>query len=186
MSQVVQSEELARVAEAAGRFAAAEEEVTAVIPTEPVPGLRVYLCAYGHGDPRSWLALDSSGSPIDDRTILRDAVTIAAMCEIAEEAAGGGDLDELRTRLAEVRATEAPAGIEEAEEAALELERIVAAGPRLASPAYLDSMGAATRRLERALGADMQSPLSEAMKRTVWAVDELTHEVEAAYKLELR
>jgi hypothetical protein len=180
------SEELARVAEAAGRFAGPEEEVTAVIPTEPVAGVRVYLCAYGHGEPRTWLALDPEGWPIEDRTTLRDAVTIAAMCELAEEAAGGGDLEELRTRLAEVRATEAPGGIEEAEEAARELERMIEAGPRLASPAYLDSMGAATRRLERALGADVQSPLSETMKRTVWAVDELTREVEAAYKLELR
>jgi hypothetical protein len=182
---VALSEELARVAEAAGRYAGAEEEVTAVIPTEPVAGLRVYLCAYGYGEPRTWLALDPNGAPIEDRTILRDAVTIAAMCELAEEAAGGGDLDELRAKLAEVRAAESPAGIEEAEEAALELERMIAAGPRLASPAYLDSMGAATRRLERALGGALQSPLSEAIKRTVWAVDELTREVEAAYKLEL-
>ena len=48
--------------------------------------------------------------------------------------------------------TEQPDGIEEAEEAALALERAIGAPPRVASPAYLDAVGAATRRLELALG----------------------------------
>jgi hypothetical protein len=85
------SDELARVAEAAGRLAGAGEEVTAVIPTEPQPDARVYLCAFGEGDGRSWLALDATGRTIRSKTTVRDAVTIAALCEIAEEAAGGVD-----------------------------------------------------------------------------------------------
>ena len=43
-------------------------------------------------------------------------------------------------------------GIEEAESAALALERAVGAPPRVATPAYLDEVGAATLALERALG----------------------------------
>jgi hypothetical protein len=35
-------------------------------------------------------------------------VSIAAMCELAEESAGGGDLGELRARLVELRLTERP------------------------------------------------------------------------------
>ena len=44
---------------------------------------------------------------------------------------------------------ETPEGIEEAEEAALALEQTLGAPPRLASPAYLDALGAATRASSR-------------------------------------
>jgi hypothetical protein len=179
------SEELTRVAERAGSFAGASEEVTAVIPTEPAAGLRVYLCAYGPGD-RSWLALDSDARPVESRALLRDAVTIAAMCEIAEDAAGGGDLLQLRARLDELRRTENPPGLDEAEQAALDLAETIGSRPRLASPAYLDSLGVATRRLENALGTDVRSPFAEALRGTVEVVEELTREVEATYKLELK
>ena len=55
--------------------------------------------------------------------------------------------------------------------------------PRVASPAYLDAVGAATRRLELALGSPSASPFAEAMKQGTPAVDALTQEVEATYKL---
>jgi hypothetical protein len=179
------SEDLALVAAAAGSHAAPGEELTAVIPSEPTPGVRVYLCAFTAGEWRSWVALDGAGEPVRDRRLLRDAVSIAAMCELAEETAGGGDLDELEARLTELRRTENPEGIEEAQEAVAALKAAVGDGPRVASPSYLDEVGGATRRLELALGELAHSPFAEAMKGGAGAVDGLVADVEAGYKLEL-
>jgi hypothetical protein len=103
------------------------------------------------------------------------------MCELAEESAGGGDLSDLRGRLLSLRLTENPSGIDEAEEAALALEAAVGSPPRVASAAYLDAVGTATRRLERALG-EGGSPFAEAMRQATGAVEELTRDVEARYK----
>jgi hypothetical protein len=116
---------------------------------------------------------------------VRDAVSIAALCEIAEETAGGGDLEDLRSQLVALRLTENPAGIDEAEDAALALEATIGTPPRIASPEYLDALGTATRRLERALGSDAQSPFANAMRGAAPVVDELARDVEAHYKLEL-
>lgn len=174
--------ELAGIAEVAKTFAEPGEELAGVVPCEPRAGTRVYVCSYEHGDRRAWLALDSGGRPIDDRSLVRDAVSVAAMCELAEESAGGGKLEELRSQLVALRITENPPGIEEAEEAAGALERTVGAVPRVASLAYLDEIGAATRRLEEALGDPGPSPFAEAMKQQVGAIDELAREVEQNYK----
>ena len=179
-------EELGLIAEAATAFATAGERVTAILPAEPASGVRTYLVAYeDDGDGRTWLALGGDAQPLQRRNAVREAVSIAAMCEIAEESAGGGDLQELRSQLVTLRLTENPPGIDEAEAAALELERALAAGPRVASPEYLDAVGAATRRLERALGDESGSPFAAAMRRALPAVEELTAEVEGAYKLPL-
>jgi hypothetical protein len=178
-------DELQRVAEEASRYASPGEELTAVIPAEPAGGARVYLCAFGEGDSRSWLALGGDGSPLRERRLLRDAVSIAAMCELAEETAGGGDLRELRAQLASLKATENLEGIDEAEDAAAALDATIGDGLRVASPAYLDEIGGATRRLEQALGEVARSPFAEAMKQGSASVDGLTAAVEAAYKLEL-
>jgi len=51
----------------------------------------------------------------------------------------------------------------------------------LATPEYLDRLGAATRRLEQALGED-GSPFAEGMKLGMPAVEELTAEIERGYK----
>ncbi len=180
------SDELTEIAALARRFGDEGEELAAVIAAEPSNGLRVYLCAYGgEGEDKSWLALDRDGRPVESRSALRDAVSIAAVCELAEEAAGAGELEDLRAQLVALRLTERPEGIEEAEEAALALERTVGTMPRLASPAYLDELGTAARRLEHALGAQGPSRFTEAMKRTAETVDELTRDVEGNYKLEL-
>lgn len=175
-------EELSAAREAAREHAADGEEVVAVIPTEPGTGARVYLCAYARGDERAWLALDAVRVPIADRVLVRDAVAIAAMCELAEESAGGGELGDLRARLVELRLTENPAGIEEAEVAAAELQEAIQAPPRVASVAYLDALGQAASRLEHALGEVGGSPFAEAMKSGVPAADELANEVETGYK----
>jgi hypothetical protein len=153
-----------------------------VVPAEPGEGERVYLCAYRRGEEESWLALDSAGAAITDRALVRRAVSIAALCELAEESAGGGDLDELRSRLAELRETENPDGIEEAETAAADLQATIQPPPRIANVAYLDAIGAAAGRLERALGEVGGSPFAEAMKSGTAAAEELATGVVRAYK----
>jgi|SRR5689334_10624134 hypothetical protein len=80
--------DLRRIAEAAVRHAAEGEEVAGIVPAEPANGLRLYVCAYGAEDATSWLVLDATGVEVSDRALIRDAVSIAALCEVAEEAAG--------------------------------------------------------------------------------------------------
>ncbi|HEY1366180.1 MAG TPA: hypothetical protein VGF23_03665 [Gaiellaceae bacterium] len=179
-------DELAQIAARAEELAAAGEALSGVLAVEAARDERVYLCSFDGSDRRSWLALGSGGDPIASRALVREAVSIAAMCEVAEENAGGGSLDELREQLATLRATEAPEGIEAAEEAALALQETIAQPPRVASPAYLDAVGYAARRLEHALGESDVSPFGEAMQRAVGAVEDLASEVEANYKGELR
>lgn len=175
-------EELSAVGAAAAAHAAEGEAVVAVIPTEPGSGARVYLVAYERGGERSWLALDAAGSPVADRALVRDAVAIAAMVELAEESAGGGDVGALRARLVELRLTDEPEGIEEAEIAAAELQEAIQQIPRVASVAYLDELGRATAKLEQALGEVGASPFAEAMKAGVAASDDLADAVERGYK----
>jgi hypothetical protein len=182
---VALSDDLSRVAEVAAAHAAPGEELAGIIATEPSDGRRGYLCAFTGNGGRSWVALDAEGEPVGSRGVVRGIVSIAALCELADDAAGGGELEDLRSRLATLRLTQDTPGIEGAEEAALELERVVGVPPRLASPAYLDAVGAATRKLELALGSAGASPFAEAMKQGTAAVDALTQEVESAYKVPL-
>jgi hypothetical protein len=180
-------EDVERVAELARPLASPGESLAGVLAAEPAPGQRVYLCAFvDEAGERTWLALDGAGARVSSRNVVREAASIAALCELAEETAAGGDLEELRGQLATLRLTENPPGIDEAEEAALALERTLGTPPRLATPAYLDAVGLATRRLEQALGENGGSPFAAAMKGSLVAVDELTAEVEGRNKLELR
>ena len=116
---------LERVAVAAAAHVRPGEKLSGVIPTEPTEGERVYLCAFvGAEDSRAWLALDQVGGVIAERRLVRDAVAIAALCEAAEEALASGR------------------------------EEALNAPPRLATPSYLDDLGAAARELDRANGLD--------------------------------
>ena len=179
------TEDLRRIAEAAVRYAGPDEEVVGIVPAEPSSGSRAYLCAYRSVDGEtSWLVLDEDGRAVEDRARVREVVSISALVELAEETAGGGALDELRSQLVAVRMTENPPGIEEAEEAAIALEATIGAAPRVATPERLDAIGAATLRLERVLGG-AGSPFAAAMKQATATVDELTRDVEAAYKVPL-
>ena len=173
--------DLERIAAAAAGLASPGEEVGGVIPTEPEHGRRIYLCGFS-GPGRAWVALDEQGRLVDERSVVRAAVSIAALCELAEESAGGGKLEELRRELVALRLTEQPEGIEEAEAAALALEQTIQPPPRLASPEYLDAVGAAVRRLELALGDSLASPFAEAMTQAVGVVGELEREVVTGYK----
>jgi hypothetical protein len=179
------SDDLSAVAASAAGFAAPGETVDAVLVAEAAPGERLYLCAFAGPAGRTWLALDDHGAPVTSRNRVREAVSIAAMCEVAEEQAGGGELEELRSQLTRLRLTESPPGIDEAEEAALALERTLGSPPRVASPSYFDEVGAATRRLELALGDSANSPFAVTMQQALRAVEELAKEVEAQYKLPL-
>jgi hypothetical protein len=132
-------DDLDAVAAAASRFAASGESVSAIVPTEPSPDRRTYLCAYEGPGGRTWLALDSSGSPVTSRDRVRESISIAAACELAEETRGG-----------------------------------VGDEPRLASPVYLDELGAAH-------GPGIVAALGGA----VALADELARDVESQYKLPL-
>jgi hypothetical protein len=182
---VALQDDLDRIAAAAAGFASEGEELTAVLAAEPLSGGRFYLCAYSSGDGRTWLTLDDRGEPVTDREEVRQVVTLVALCEIAEESAGGGELDELRSRLVALRLTENPPGIDEAEEAVLALQQTIGDVPRLATPTYLDEVGAATKRLEETLGESAASPFAEAMKQASGVVEALTAEVVANYKRNL-
>jgi hypothetical protein len=179
-------DDLERIAEPAASHADAKEALVGIVPAEPAADLRLYLCAYqwSSGETR-WLVLDRDGRPVLERSLVRDAVSIAALCEIAAEAAGGGDLEGLRSRLAELRESENPEGIDEAEAAVQELQTVLGSPPVLATPARLDAIGEATRRLELVLGDGMDSPFACMMRDSSESVQTFTADVEAAYKGEL-
>jgi hypothetical protein len=183
---VALGEELERIARLAVAHANEGDTVSGVIPTQPAAGERVYLCSIDGADGyRSWLAVRDDGTPVADRLELRAAVSIAALCEVAEDAAGGGALDDLIERLAELRRTDAPPGIEQAEEAARALRAVLGEPPRVASPERLDEIGMATRRLEQELDPSGSSPFAAAMRSSQGAVGELQREIEAGYLLSL-
>ncbi|MFN2469431.1 MAG: hypothetical protein ABR583_00235 [Gaiellaceae bacterium] len=175
------ADELERIARAAAGFARPHEHVAGVVPVEP-DRKRLYLCAFGTaaGD-GTWLVLDGDGGPVHERQLVRDAASIAALCEWAEESATGGDLDDLRSRLVALRITENPRGIDEAEEAVAALQAEIGAPPQVATPVRLDALGAATRRLEVALGSS-GSPFAVAMRQAGAAVQAFVADVEARYK----
>lgn len=179
-------DELERIAVAAAAHVPEQGSVEAVLAAEPTPGQRRYVCSFAVGEAgRAWLVLDAVGVPVIERRAVRDAVAIAALCEVAEESAAGGDLDELLSRLVALRLTEAPAGIDEAEEAVRALQRLLGAPPHLASPARLDEIGHAVRRVEAALDPVAPSPFAAAMKAAQGAVAALAREVESTYRAEL-
>jgi hypothetical protein len=181
---VALAEDLEAVAQAAAAFAGPGESLAGVVPVEPGP-VRLYLCAFAAGDVQTWLVLDADAQPVQDRQAVRDAASIAALVEYAEELAAGGDLDELRSRLVALRLTEDPPGIDEAEQALTALQAELGAPPRVASPELLDRIAAATRRLEAALGGEGGSPFAAAMKGSGDAVQAFVSDVEAGYKLPL-
>ena len=101
------SDDVSRIAAVAAAHAAPGQEVAAVLAVESVVGQRIYLSAFADAaGSHEWLALTDDGTAVTDREALREAASLAALVEIAEEAA----------------------------------ERVVD-GPRLASAAYLDSVG---------------------------------------------
>lgn len=177
-------EDVARIAGAAEGFTEPGEELSGVLVAETL-GRRVYLCAFESAEGHAWLALGADAQPLTERRLVREAASLAALCEVAEESAGGGRLPELRARLAEIRDTDNPEGIEEAEAAAAALAESLQPEPRVASGAYLDAIGSAAHRLEQALGDSGASPFAAAMQAALGSVEELADDVERNYKLPL-
>lgn len=177
-------EDVGRIADAAAAFAEPGEELAGVLVAETL-GRRVYLCAFESAGGRAWLAFGPGAEPLTEGRIVREAASLAALCEVAEESAGGGHLAELRARLAELRATDNPEGIDEAEAAAAALAGTLQPEPRVASGAYLDALGSASRRLEQALGESGASPFASAMQAALGSVEELASDVERNYKMAL-
>jgi hypothetical protein len=178
------AEDVERIAGAAAGFADPGEELTGVLVAETL-GRRVYLCSFDSAERRTWLAMSDDAQPLTDGRLVREAASLAALCEVAEESAGGGQLPELRARLAELRETDNPEGIEEAEAAAAALADTLQPEPRVASGAYLDAIGSASRRLEQALGESGASPFAAAMQVALGSVEELADDVERNHKLPL-
>lgn len=82
------SEDVSRIAGIAAQHRAPGQQVAAVLAVDSAAGERVYLCAYADGEgSREWLALDPGGAPLTDRARVREAASIAALVEVAEEAA---------------------------------------------------------------------------------------------------
>ena len=186
MGDVGLGEELERVAELVAAQVGPGAAVSGILATEAGPGKRVYLCSIDEADgTRSWLAVDGDASPIPDRASVRAAASIAAMCEVAADNAGGGDLDALLASLADLREREAPEGIEDAEDAARALRAVLGDPPQLATPERLDEIGAAARRLEQELDPGGPSPFASALQSAQGAVSELQREIEAGYRVEL-
>jgi hypothetical protein len=84
-------QELRRIAEVAVTYCRDGEELAGIVPAEPAVGTRLYVCAYQDGEETSWLVLSADAKPVEDRTLVRDGVSIAALYELAEEAAGKDD-----------------------------------------------------------------------------------------------
>ena len=84
-------EDLARAAERAGGFAAPGERVEAVFAAEPAAGRRVYLCAFDGREARTWLLLDEA-VPVTSRAVVRESVSLTALCEVIGEAEAKGEV----------------------------------------------------------------------------------------------
>jgi hypothetical protein len=138
---------------AARALAAGDESVAAVMAAEPGLGTRVYVVAFDRDGDLSYLALDAALEPLRDRRLVREAVTMLGLAERAEEASTAITADELDAPFAEaereLRAAgrDAPATAAAAVRVALAALSEVAAGPRLATPLFLDRVGAAAAEL---------------------------------------
>jgi hypothetical protein len=142
---------------AARALAGAGESVAAVMAAEPGLGYRVYVVAIERGGELSYLALDGALEPLLDRRLVREAVTMLGLAERAEEASTAITTDQLDAPFGEAERALRTAGQEAAATAAAAVRDALAAlsaaaaGPRLATPLFLDRVGAAAAELGRCL-----------------------------------
>jgi hypothetical protein len=82
------SEDVSRIAEVAATHAAPGQTVAAVLAVESAARERLYLAAFADPDGnQEWLAFTDDGAPVRSRERVREAASIAALVEVAEEAA---------------------------------------------------------------------------------------------------
>jgi hypothetical protein len=82
------SDDVSRIAAEAAAHSGPGQQVVAVLAVESAAGERVYLAAFAGGeDHQEWLAFEDDGSPVTARARVREAASIAALVEVAEEAA---------------------------------------------------------------------------------------------------
>jgi hypothetical protein len=94
-------DDLRRIADAAVRYTADGEELAGIVPAEPSPGRRAYLCAFRRGEANAWVVLDDKGRAVDGRADVRAVLSIAALCELA--GAEHRRLDRVQERGADAR-----------------------------------------------------------------------------------
>jgi hypothetical protein len=152
---VTDEADLLRAAAAASRLAEPGESVVAVLAAAPFFGPVLYLCALRAGPedaPLAWVAVDGSGSIVSDERLIREAASLSALCETAEEAAGVLLADEV-ARAAHAAILYAGGEHPQVKEALRMVEHHakalaeLAGGVRLASAAYLDELADAARTL---------------------------------------
>ena len=81
------SEDVSRIARCAAHHRTPGQQVVAVLAVETATGERLYLSAFEDGaGSQEWLALDHDGVPVTSRERVREAASIAALVEVAEEA----------------------------------------------------------------------------------------------------
>jgi len=172
-------EELETAVTAAGRHARPGEQAVAVMAAEPA-GMRVFVVALAAGEDLGFVAVDEAGAAVADRRLVKDAVSLAALAERAEEVSGATAADDLVEQFRETAASLRGAGEGEAAAAAEAVaeagERLgaAAAGPRAATPVYLDGLAALAGELAGAIeafvgqaerlgqGSEKASPAAEA------------------------
>ena len=143
----------------AARAQAAGEPVAAVMAAQPGRSDRVYLIALGRDGDHRYLALDDRLQPVTDRRLVRDAVVMLGLAERAEEASIAIHADALDNPFSAAQAALEQAGRAQQATAAADVRAALAAlsraadGPRVATPDYLDRLGAASGRLAVALNA---------------------------------
>jgi hypothetical protein len=152
------AQELAAAHEAAAPHAGPRERVAAVIPAEPAGGMRVYLVAFEGGERLAYVLLDAGGTAVADERLVRDAVSLIALCELAEEvsmAAAAADIAERFQAVADLLAEDEPEASAAAGQVADAARRVgeVAAGPRVATPRYLDRLAEVADDLGAAFAA---------------------------------
>ncbi len=82
------SEDVSRIAGVAATHAAPGQTVAAVLAVESAARERLYLAAFAGADGnQEWLAFTDDGAPVRSRERVREAASIAALVEVAEEAA---------------------------------------------------------------------------------------------------
>jgi len=148
--------ELEAARDAAESLVGDGEQVAAVMASEPGLAARVYLVAFEADGEHSYLALGADLSPVHDRRLVRDAVVMLALAERAEEASVALQAEQLEPEFATAeRALRAahPAEAAAAADVRSALLHLAEAadGPRVATPLYLDTTGAASGRLAVAL-----------------------------------